>query len=176
MREAERTSRWPSRWPRWGLLAGLVLVLGVVNTLVVQKERLVRSGTPLLLELAPVDPRALLQGDYMALRYALADTVARRADLPRRGRLVIARDTNGVGAFRRVHEPGTPLGAGEHLLRYHRRGEQVWLGAEAFFFQEGHADQYDAAAYGELVVDGDGASVLVALRDSSRVRLGTALR
>ena len=51
----------------WG---GLLLALVVVNHGVFRRERILADGRPLLLELAPVDPRALMQGDYMALRYA----------------------------------------------------------------------------------------------------------
>ena len=47
------------------VLVGLVLILAFFNWSVVQKEALLRDGTPLLIELAPVDPRSLIQGDYM---------------------------------------------------------------------------------------------------------------
>ena len=66
-----------SAGPKALLAAGLVLVLAVPNALVVQKERLLASGTPMLLELAPVDPRSLIQGDYMRLDYAV---VRQKAD------------------------------------------------------------------------------------------------
>lgn len=56
----------------WG---GLLLALVVVNHGVVKRERILSDGRPLLLELAPVDPRALMQGDYMALRYAAQDGI-----------------------------------------------------------------------------------------------------
>jgi uncharacterized membrane-anchored protein len=68
------------------------------------------------------------------------------------------------------------LGLDERLLVYRRssRGE-VRLGAESFFFQEGHADRYANAKYGELKVTNSGETVLVALCDEQRQRLGTAL-
>jgi uncharacterized membrane-anchored protein len=54
------------------IFGGVVLVLVVVNASVLDKERLLASGTPVLLELAPVDPRSLIQGDYMELDYAIS--------------------------------------------------------------------------------------------------------
>lgn len=39
-----------------------------------------REGDTLLLRLAPRDPRSLLQGDYMALRYAMAAEVSHAAE------------------------------------------------------------------------------------------------
>ncbi|RJQ16280.1 MAG: hypothetical protein C4560_09865 [Nitrospiraceae bacterium] len=50
-------------------------------------------------------------------------------------------------------------------------GDDVRLGAESFFFQEGHAEYYSTAKYGELRVSNDGDSVLVGLRDKNLVPL-----
>ena len=152
---------------------GLVLALAVPNALVVQKERLLATGTTMLLELAPVDPRSLIQGDYMALDYAMSRQVAGSAQTwPRTGQIVVALDDRGVARFVRRHEAGTPLGRGEHLLTYRRRGGRVRVGTDAFHFQEGHAGRYEGARYGEVRVAPSGTSVLVGLRDSSRNVLG----
>ena len=64
----------------WGVAA---LVLVVTNVLIFQKERLLASPQGILLELAPVDPRSLIQGDYMALAYAITREVPEQ-DLPSR--------------------------------------------------------------------------------------------
>jgi uncharacterized membrane-anchored protein len=149
------------------IFGGLVLALAVPNVAIVQKERLLATGTPMLIELAPVDPRSLIQGDYMRLDYAIARELAGRAQWPRDGQLVVRLDDNGVAQVARRHD-GAPLGPREHLLRYRKRGSRVGIGSNAFFFQEGHANRYVGARYGELRVDRDGASVLVGLRDSTR--------
>jgi uncharacterized membrane-anchored protein len=153
--------------------AGLVLALGVPNALVIDKERLLAAGTPVLLELAPVDPRSLIQGDYMRLDYAMARELARtQAGWPRTGRIVVALDSNGVARFVRRHDPATPIAAGEQLVLYRRRGGRFRIGTDAFHFQEGHARRYQSARYGELRVARSGASVLVGLRDSALTALG----
>src|SRR5690606_10833586 len=51
------------------LLAGLLLILAVVNVGIWQRERILATGRTVVLALAPVDPRSLMQGDYMALRF-----------------------------------------------------------------------------------------------------------
>ena len=158
------------------IFGGLLLVVVVLVFQVVRKERVLARGTSVLLELAPVDPRSLMQGDYMVLDYA----VSREARLDddtgsREGRLVLRLDENGVGRFVRHDSPGNTLGPGELLLRYRMRKGRVRLGAESFFFQEGHADRYEQAKYGELRVAGDGTSVLVGLRDAGRQPLGSAV-
>ena len=57
------------------VIAAGVLLLAAVNWGIYSRERLLASGRVVMLELAPVDPRSLMQGDYMALRFALAESL-----------------------------------------------------------------------------------------------------
>jgi uncharacterized membrane-anchored protein len=147
------------------LIAGLIVALGGVNALIAQKEHLRANGTPMLLELAPVDPRSLIQGDYMRLDYALANEVRQRDHAPRDGHLVVRLDARQVASFVRLHDRGTPLSPGEHLLRFRTREGEVRVGSGAFFFQEGHAERYEQAKYGEVRVAASGNNLLIGLRD-----------
>ena len=56
----------------WG---GLLAALAVANQGIFQRERILADGRIVLLELEPVDPRSLMQGDYMALRFAVVDDI-----------------------------------------------------------------------------------------------------
>jgi uncharacterized membrane-anchored protein len=151
------------------VVAGLALVLVVPNAFVLRTERLLASGTPVLLELAPVDPRSLIQGDYMRLDYAITRQIAdSQQRWPRTGQIVVALDADGVARFVRRHDGQTPLAPREHLLTYRRRRGGIRVGTNAFHFQEGRARRYQAARYGELRVAPSGTSVLVGLRDSTR--------
>ncbi len=162
-----------------GVVAGLALVLGLANVSIWRYERVVSSGRPVLLELAPVDPRSLIQGDYTRLRYA--DTAlpppGTAAALPRHGTLVLRLDAHGVGRFARVDD-GTPLAADEVRLRYRRLDDpddaaaRLRIAPNAFFFQEGRAGLYENARYGVLHVDATGRSVLVGLADEAWGHLG----
>jgi uncharacterized membrane-anchored protein len=154
------------------VIVGLVLVLALVNWQIAAKERVLRDGERMLLELAPVDPRSLMQGDYMRLDYAISREVMRHEDWPDDGRIIVVNDENGVARFVRRAEPGATLGAAEHLLRYRRRAGQIRIGTDAFFFQEGLADEYRGARYGELRVDADGEGLLIGLRDRDRHPMG----
>ncbi len=158
------------------VFGGLLLVLLVPNYAIVQKERLLQDGTVILLELAPVDPRSLIQGDYMRLEYAIARDLSGQRGLPnvepvvprvpRDGHVVVRLDDQGVASFVRWHDERTPLAPGEHLLRYRRRDNRIRIATDAFYFQEGHAQRYERAKYGELRLDASGESVLTGLRDS----------
>lgn len=158
------------------VLAGLIAILAIVNWQIVGKERVLRDGAPLLIALAPVDPRSLIQGDYMRLDYAIARQIAYQADWPRDGQIVVMPDADGVAQFVRRHESGEPLAPGERLLRYRRRAGRIRIGTDAFFFQEGHADRYTGARYGDLRVDAAGEALLVGLRDAARQPLGAEER
>jgi uncharacterized membrane-anchored protein len=138
-----------------------ILALVAVPFLIISKESTLAEGRTMLLRLAPRDPRSLMQGDYMVLRYAMANAV-RSDQLENKGCLVISLSTNNVATFKRVHK-GEELQDGEYLLSYRKRGE-LRLGAESFMFQEGDAELYARAWYGELKVDKEGSSVLVGLR------------
>ncbi|GIV58210.1 MAG: membrane protein [Rhodothermaceae bacterium] len=147
-----------------GLLATGLLVLVVLNLMVWQKERLRASGQTLFVALTVHDPRAPMQGDFMALHYDLPGALAAR--LPDAGRLVVRVDARGVATPVRPYVPGEALAAGERLLRFRRLRGEVRLGPAAYFFQEGHAARYAAARYAELRVDDDGHALLVGLRDA----------
>lgn len=146
------------------------VILGFVGYGIYGKETLIREGEPVLLELAPVDPRSLIQGDYMDLRYAIAADLENR-ELPWRGKLVIQLDEQNVAQFVRLDD-GTPLAPGERLLNYYRHEWTLDLGAPSYFFQEGTAALYNDAEYGELRVDASGNSILIGLRDEELQPLG----
>ena len=51
-------------------------------------------------------------------------------------------------------------------MRYRVRNSAVWLGTNAFFFEEAQAEPYRQARYGEFRLDPQsGDAVLVELRD-----------
>lgn len=156
------------------LWAVLALVLVVVNLSILAKERIISDGDTLLLQLRPRDPRSLLQGDYMVLRYSLARQIRQQLNDEDSldARAVVALDQHGVASFRRLHEDGEPLAQDEHLLAFRARGRHVRLASDAFFFQEGMGEHFARARYGELRVNADGEAVLVGLRNARYERLG----
>ena len=56
------------KYSRILIIANLILLLGYFNWSVYQKEQTLKEGQLVLLQLAPVDPRSLMQGDYMRLK------------------------------------------------------------------------------------------------------------
>lgn len=172
----------------WVIWAGLALVLVTINMSILTKERLLRDGTVLRLALAPVDPRSLMQGDYMALSFALARDAFRARDalsdgpvevVTRRpnddndfwthneqGELIVTRAADGTATFTRFARPGAPLAVGEHVLRYRVRDGRLRVATDAWFFEEGQGDVYAAAKFGEFRVAPNGESILIEMLDA----------
>lgn len=144
---------------------GTILVLAAVNFSIYGKERTIANGTTIYLELAPVDPRSLMQGDYMALRFRLAEEIRRvrlsEAISERARRAPLEIDARGVAKL-------SAGGDGELAIRYKIRNGTVWLGTNAYFFEEGSAQRFARAKYGEFRLDPQsGEAVLVGLRDEA---------
>jgi uncharacterized membrane-anchored protein len=159
------------------LCAGLI-VLALANYSIYSRERLLTEGHVVLLQLAPVDPRSLMQGDYMALRFQAANDAFGRGDarkLPTDGHLILRLDERAIGTYARLDD-GSALGKNEVRMRYRIRGGQFKFATNAFFFQEGDAKKYTAAHYGEFRVASDGEAILTGLRDKDTLPLGEALR
>jgi uncharacterized membrane-anchored protein len=150
------------------VLIGLAAALAGAGLTIRAKERILADGRTVLMELAPVDPRSLIQGDYMALRYApKLQPEASGEVLPGTGAAVLFLDERGVAAFRRL-DGGEPLAADEVRLRYRSLLPEggVRYGADSYFFEEGRAEAYQVARYGVLKVDAAGNSVLIGLADA----------
>jgi uncharacterized membrane-anchored protein len=159
------------------IAVGAALVLGAVNFSIYGKERIKRDGEVIYLDLQPRDPRSLMQGDYMTLRFRLAQeigAVVLRPDAnldgaklatraaPREGDVAtvpIVLDEQRVASLA-AGTVSTPLN-----IRYRIRNNDIWLGTNGFFFQEGSAERYSGARYGEFRLDRKtGEAVLVGLR------------
>lgn len=153
------------------IIVNLALLMVYFNYSIVKKETLLKEGQLVLLELAPVDPRSLMQGDYMTLRYAISENL--NADnMPKRGYCVVRLDTNGVANRVRFQKNINPIQEGERLIAYTAPDSwNVNIGAESFFFEEGQAEKYDSARYGGVRIDRKGNSLLVGLYDEQRKKI-----
>ncbi|HSX85326.1 MAG TPA: GDYXXLXY domain-containing protein [Cellvibrio sp.] len=163
-------------------LVALIAVLGIVNASIIGKEKHLAEGQVVYLELAPVDPRSLMQGDYMALNFRVAQQVYealskseeyrgwnRNAEASD-GYVVVSLDEKRIGTFQHLQDE-QPLAKNEIKLHYRVRNGAVKFATNAFFFQEGHAQVYEAARYGEFRVNADGELLLAAMFDGNLERI-----
>lgn len=146
-----------------------ILVLGAFNYQIFHKEQTLKSGDLIFLELAPRDPRSLMQGDYMTLNYRITnvewDSLKKHENLPSRGYLIVSVDDKKIGQGKRFQQSLKDLKNNEYALKYFKKEFSFNIGAESYFFQEGKGYALDSARYGGLRVDKQGNSLLVGLYD-----------
>lgn len=142
---------------------GAVIVLATVNLFIYGKERTIAHGEPIYLELAPVDPRSLMQGDYMALRFQLAQEIEHARE---QGLLAPAARTAPLAIDARRIATLASSNDTDAQIRFKIHNGAVWLGTNAYFFEEGAARRFESARYGEFRLErNSGEAVLVGLRD-----------
>ncbi|HHC5059565.1 GDYXXLXY domain-containing protein [Aeromonas veronii] len=156
------------------LLSGLAILAGI-NATVWRYEHAMSSGEVVLLRLAPVDPRSLMQGDYMRLNYEIARELTSRDTRANQDKgsdtLVIRLDAHQVATLVADGKPDR-LASDERLLQVHQSERQWQIGPDAYFFEEGTGEQYEAARYGEFRLQADGKTLLVGLRDEAYQPIG----
>ncbi|MCJ8235725.1 GDYXXLXY domain-containing protein [Aeromonas veronii] len=156
------------------LLSGLAILAGI-NATVWRYEHAMSSGEVVLLRLAPVDPRSLMQGDYMRLNYEIARELTSRDARATQNKgsdtLVIRLDAHKVATLVADGKPDR-LASDERLLQVHQSERQWQIGPDAYFFEEGTGEQYEAARYGEFRLQADGKTLLVGLRDEAYQPIG----
>jgi len=140
------------------ILVAAVIVLVAVNGSILAKERLKSHGQRIYLELGSVDPRSLMQGDYMALHFRITDNLSPDAS----GSAALRIDARGIARLEPQPTRASPR------IRYRVRNGAIWLGTNAYFFEEGTGERYATAQYGEFRLDRDtGEAVLVGLADEN---------
>lgn len=168
-------------------IVGLLVVLVAVNLGIKKYETHLATAEKVLLQLAPVDPRSLMQGDYMALNYAISEQVMAAIEqqlsptedqqpidelynLSQDGLVIIKKDPQGVGHFVRLVSPSEEdqlsLAKEELLLAYRLRQGQLKIATNAFFFQEGQAAAFEQAKYGLFRVNDKGEPLLTDMVNS----------
>lgn len=156
------------------LLSGLAILAGV-NATVWRYEHAMSSGEVVLLRLAPVDPRSLMQGDYMRLNYEIARKLTSRDARATQNKgsdtLVIRLDAHQVASLVADGKPDR-LASDERLLQVHQSERQWQIGPDAYFFEEGTGEQYETARYGEFRLQADGKTLLIGLRDEAYQPIG----
>jgi len=151
------------------MVLAAVLTLGLANFSIWQKETLIARGEKVFVELAPVDPRSLMQGDFMRLNYRVPGSMEpelRQLVTRQRPHVIARRDERGVAQLLRVAPADAPLAEGEMRIELTPKDGRWILVSDAWFFREGDARRWEAAKYGEFRVTSDGKALLVGLADA----------
>lgn len=151
---------------RFGIGAAAFAVLLVANVGIWKNEALIARSPAIFVELEPVDPRSLMQGDFMRLRFSLPADVREQNRLANgaNGPHVVANiDARGVATIKKMHD-GSPLQANEIVIKLTSTRNGWTLASDAWYFKEGEATRWSGAKYGEFRVDSGGRALLVGMR------------
>jgi len=178
------------------------LVIGVIFYVFqfsASRDRLATEGREIFLELAPVDPLSLLQGQYMRIEFAVE-----REQLPlydevniEGKRAVLKIDGQGIATFVGV-EKNNDLGPDEVLFKGRLRKMEDWeirdlerrrqqrgdsdekifghyvrleIPQQTFLFKENTEGRYESAKYGVFRVGESGDHILMDLADENLQKL-----
>ncbi|PTV44290.1 GDYXXLXY protein [Acinetobacter oleivorans] len=159
----------------FSLILALATILIFVG-LVVKNEWHLHHSKSIFIELRPVDPRSILQGDYMALAYelnlqslkalagseseALDQVIFNHSSVPAK---VILDSQNRV--VRTILDSNNSV-AGQSLILKNpeNRLQALYPASRSFLFAEGLAQCYQKAKYAEFKVNTTGEAILFDLR------------
>lgn len=165
----------PARASAWIALAA-VATLAVANFAIWQKENIIAKGQPVFVELAPADPRSLMQGDFMRLNFSLPPALEKDIDnlvTRQRPHVIAKRDARGVATLLRLaRNNDAPLADGEFRIELTPKDGGWILVSDAWFFREGDAAQWEKAKFGEFRILPSGAALLVGMADAALAPIG----
>ena len=170
------------------LIVNIIILFVITGFSAVKEENYKKLDSYFYLELAPVDPRSILQGDYMTLNYDITDKVSdfiynnrtyiydgeneneveeirelRKLANAKKAYIAIRLDGNKVARFVKLTKEKTDE---KDLLfiAYKSNGYSVNINANSYLFQEGTGDKYENAHYAKVVLV-DNKLRLIDLRD-----------
>jgi uncharacterized membrane-anchored protein len=141
------------RVPRiWLFVAAGVLQIALLAWMVAERVRILRSGTEVILQTRPVDPRDFLRGDYVSLTYDISSvpvTAFKDQRAEQRGAAVFVRLTPGADGFYRVvsvQADSAPVTSPDVLIRGRVVGTgRIKYGIESYFVPQGEGRDIEQA-------------------------------
>ena len=142
--------------PVFGITVAVALQTAALMAMIAVKQWTLATGTPILLEIVPIDPRSLFRGDYVDLSYAIG-----RLDLDELGGddgfdegdtiFVLLREGEPYWEPVSTHRERTPVPPGQVAIEgevaavRHGPGSQVFAryGIETYFIPEGEGRELE---------------------------------
>ncbi|MBU9706108.1 GDYXXLXY domain-containing protein [Paenibacillus sp. AK121] len=150
----------------------IVLQLGIIGYQTARSETLLATGTSVKLKLAPIDPRSLLQGDYVALNYDVSTPPSKNSLQEKdwnRGKVKVVLTPNSQGVYiaDRLYQDGEKLAHHEIVLNGQWNGSRILYGIENYFIPEGTGRTVEQNAhYAYIRVSRNGDALLERLVES----------
>ncbi|MDQ8738197.1 GDYXXLXY domain-containing protein [Paenibacillus sp. LHD-38] len=146
----------------------VALQLGYVGYHAATSEALLSSGTSVKLAIEPLDPRSLLQGDYVRLNYSISTPPASITEEleahggSRRIKVVLLQGDNGVYELERIYKAGESLTGKEIVMNGISNGwDNIYYGIETYFVPEGTGVETERNAHFAYVKVGTNGDALL---------------
>ncbi len=157
------------------ILLGALAAGGIAASSISANEAIISGGRQIYLALAPVDPRSLIQGDYMRLNFSVPGQPRRRGEgtmLGQRRWGIASVDDRQVATIEKVvaDVPAT-IAPGQLVLPLRYKQHRWIVGTDAWFFKEGTAEKWQQARFGKFRVGPDGTALLVGMADKDLVAI-----
>ena len=129
-------------------------------------EETLANGRVVYIALRPVDPRSLIQGDYMAVAFDV-DRLPAPRDVNGEVLALADVDARSIARIQGLASPGAKPEANQIAVKLRQKSRRWFVGTDAYFFEEGRADDFARAKYGQFRVGTDGRLLLVAMTDEN---------
>lgn len=152
------------------VLAVIMLQLAIVGVQVGKSETLLANGKAIRLELQPVDPRSLLQGDYVILRYSISALELKpEPNINEKVSVGLVQNEEGVyeynGSFVKGRaEEASPAKADVWITGRYKGDGRIEYGIENYFVSEGTGLELEQKAkYANVKVSKSGDALILSI-------------
>lgn len=132
------------------VVLNLLLLMIAFGYSVVKEERNLKQKT-FYIKTAPIDPRSLIQGDYMILNYDITESARGEARNLRKGYIRVRLNNLKVAEFMKVSKEYLPSSDNELSIQFHQNDSTIDIGVNSYLFQEGAGNRFQRAQYAEVI-------------------------
>lgn len=132
------------------VMLNLILLIVAFGYSVIREENNLKKNT-FYIKTSPVDPRSLIQGDYMVLNYNITDSARIEAVNIRKGYIRIKINDLKIAEFIRVDKEYVPPSNNEISIQFQKNSSNIDIGVNSYLFQEGTGNKFQKAQYAEVI-------------------------
>ena len=152
------------------VVLNLLLLMIVFGYSVIKEEKNLKKAT-FYIKTVPVDPRSLIQGDYMVLNYDIAESARMEIGNIRKGYIRIKINDLKIAEFIRIDEEYLPPSNNEISIQFQKNGSNIDIGVNSYLFQEGTVNKFQKAQYAEVIELKNGKLRLKNLLDKDFIKI-----
>lgn len=132
------------------VVLNFLLLMIAFGYLVIKEEKNLKEKT-FYIKTVPVDPRSLIQGDYMILNYDITESARAEARNLRKGYIRVRINNLKVAEFIKVNKEYLPSVDNELSIQFHQNDSTMDIGVNSYLFQEGTGNRFQRAQYAEVI-------------------------